>query len=48
MHMPPHKRSKPPYYLLNIAQQISKMTCDQNLKIQDIEKAVEIIKLSIH
>lgn len=33
-------------YLLNLAMQLSKLMDEKNLKIEDVERAIEIIKIS--
>lgn len=33
-------------YLLSLAMQISKLMNEQNIKIEDVERAIEIIKIS--
>lgn len=46
MNPPVRVRPKPRNYLLSLAMQISKLMNEQNIKIEDVERAIEIIKIS--
>ncbi|WP_176701534.1 hypothetical protein [Gilliamella sp. wkB195] len=46
MNPPVRVRPKPRNYLLSLAMQISKLMDEQNIKIEDVERAIEIIKIS--
>lgn len=46
MNPPIKLRPKPRDYLLSLAMQLSKLMAEKNLKIEDVERAIEIIKVS--